>query len=293
MIKKTILITLLLIICYNFIVIESDLSTFQSESSLNTIKAEKLIYAEESKSQKIIIGSSLGVRLNEEILSEFYNLSFAGLSIYDGLKVIEKSEIKPDYLLIETNILWRTESKSFEEKLFHPISYSLKSYLPFMREGKQPLANMTSFVINELKKIKNISREENNSVDQEEHNQKVDNDLLNKLIQEQKKSFSEELNDKMLYENLEKIKSYIEKIGIEKSNVFFFEMPLNPLLLNLERPKKVRENLYQFFPKNEYNYITLPDTIEFITTDGLHLSSSESKIYSNYLKESFLKITGN
>jgi hypothetical protein len=72
-------------------------------------------------------------------------------------------------------------------------------------------------------------------------------------------------------------------------NIVFFEMPLNPSLVELALSRSVRKRFYDFFPENENNYIKVPDCSGYITTDGLHLNDKEAALYTAYFKEAAKK----
>ncbi len=143
MIKKSILTFLILFVIYSVVVTtKPSIGASQHQWQRNVIKAQKFLFNETDTIKNVIVGSSLSSRLVVDNLPGFYNLSFDGLCIYDGLKIIRNKKALPQNVFIETNVLLRDESKDFTDALFSPILYFLTKHLIALRADKQPIGIM-------------------------------------------------------------------------------------------------------------------------------------------------------
>jgi len=76
-------------------------------------------------------------------------------------------------------------------------------------------------------------------------------------------------------------------------HVSFFEMPLNSQLENTVKAKMIRSHVSKIFPPSAYYYIPLPDSANYVTRDGLHLSVKESMKYTPYFRTKMQRCADN
>jgi hypothetical protein len=69
------------------------------------------------------------------------------------------------------------------------------------------------------------------------------------------------------------------------TKILFFEIPVNYQLNHLPKANLIRKTFYENFPESKYKYIPMPDSEQFITSDGVHLTQDEALTYTIYLKE--------
>lgn len=268
-----------------FITMKPKLSSSQHQWQDNVIKAQKYIYNENDTMYDVIIGSSLSCRLRMDSLQGFYNLSFGGQSIFDGLKILEKSENLPRNVYIETNVLLRGESKSFTNSLFSPFQYYTGKYFLSLRADKQPIPISIGYFMAFKRVLKNKIEKLSNKIDNPKSNIQRD-DLSNKMLNLQIKSYSIQPDSTLLNNRLMELMSYIEFLKQNNVNIYFFEMPVNYKLIELPKTKTIRAKLYEIFPKYEYNYIKT-DSSKYITGDGVHLTNDEALKYTFFFKQQF------
>jgi hypothetical protein len=284
MIKKTIIIGISLFLIYTFFV--TFLAPYWWKASQhqwqdNIIKAQKYIYDENGLHSNVIVGSSLSCRLIMDSIPQTYNLSFGGQSLFDGLNILTHSEKLPENVFIEINFVIRPEDKSFTSSLNSVLFYP-KKYLLSMRDNKQPIGvigKLISYRI--IGRIISHTKAFLNLADENEHN---DDDIFPKMLQLQKDNYSIIPSESFLKESFENLKEYIVKLEKKNIKVIFFEMPVNYQLNNLPRANLIRKTFYEYFPKSSYKYISIPEFEKFVTSDGVHLSGDEAKIYTMYLK---------
>src|ERR1700674_2783158 len=140
MIAKSILVCLLLFLAYSALLpFAPDLSASQAQWQQNLQKAEQYLYAD-ANAKSLIIGTSMAERLVTERIPDCDNLSFAGLSVFDGLSLLRHKDRLPSSVYIETNVLLRKRDGDFSESLFSPIPFLLRRRVIALRADKQPLA---------------------------------------------------------------------------------------------------------------------------------------------------------
>lgn len=296
MIKKSIIFTIFLLICWGGFIKYKPFSLSQHQWQDNIISAEKFIFDTDSI-DNLIVGSSLARRLQMDSLPNFYNLSLGGQSIFDGLNILKNKKNLPKNVFIETNVIVRGENSNFKEIVSSPILNTLKAGSNIFRTDKQPLAytgrrfvtpvvgaffSKVIYRVRDKIKLEFKQKEENNNSEQ-------DNSLFDKMLTLQIERYSKDIDTSMMdkrFENLKKHVNFLESKGV---NVFFFEMPVNPKLIELNRADYLRNRVKSEFPNN--NFITLPENIGIYKTgDGVHLTGEESKTYTNYFKNEAITV---
>lgn len=296
MIKKSIIFATFLLICWGLFINYKPFSLSQHQWQDNVISAEKFIFDIDSI-DNLIIGSSLARRLQMDSLPDFYNLSLGGQSIFDGLNILRNKNNLPKNVYIETNVIVRGENSNFNDIVSSPILNALKDNSSVFRTDKQPLAYVGSRFVSPIlngffwkviyrvrDKIK-LEFQRNDSISFS----KSENSIFNKMLDLQIKGYSQTIDTSMMDKRFEELKNHIEFLENRGVNVFFFEMPVNQQLIELNRAKYLRDRISNEFPNN--NLIILPKNIEiYKTTDGVHLTGDESKIYTIYFKNEALTV---
>src|SRR5690349_5473276 len=107
MIRKSIFVAIILLGIHALVARMDVLPAKQYSFQDNIVKAQGFMYGETEKN--VVVGSSLSEKLAMDSLPGFYNLSFVGLSIFDGLHLIVSNNKYPRNILIETNLILRPE----------------------------------------------------------------------------------------------------------------------------------------------------------------------------------------
>ena len=290
MIKKTILVFLVLFVLFSlFIALKPKLGSSQHQWQNNIIKAQKFVYDDTDTIENVIIGSSLSCHLIMDSLPSFYNLSFAGQSIFDGLKIIKNKNVFPKNVFIETNVIMCGENIDFTNSLFSPISFFLNNNFVALRADKQPIGifigyfqAMKSFIKNKIKnsindKIK--SEEKVLDVKPDMH----ENELFSKMLNLQIANYSKLPDTLELRKKIELLSDYVKLLKENNVNVYFFEMPINSNLMELPLAKTIRNELNSIFPTSMVNYIQIDSSL-YETSDGIHLNNNEAVKYTTFFK---------
>ncbi|MDJ1499227.1 hypothetical protein [Xanthocytophaga agilis] len=242
-----------------------------------------------STEANVIVGSSLSAKLLMDSLSHFDNLSFSGLSIFDGLNLILEKGNLPKTVFIETNLVLRPENTQFKEDLFSPIPFYTKKLIPAFRDGQQPMAvfghylekNVTQNILTKFESIKNSTDKPLVSA--------LSPALFEKMLSNEIQNYSVIPQEKLIQERFEKLNTIINYLNSKKVDIVFFEMPIHERLCHSPVSNVVRSSFYQYFSKKKYYYITQPSCADYQTTDGLHFNSADALRYTSYFKSQVQK----
>ena len=252
-------------------------------SQENIIKVQKYVY-DKKDSKIVIVGSSLATTLYPPYLPEScFNLALIGLSIYDGLEIIKRSDAKPKIILIETNWIDRGPAVSNTDMLFLPGLYTLRKYLPALREENRP--DRILILINGwLRDIKTMQMEQNGKkqyqIGKMEGYSERGKIILEQGRQLEIKRHSRAPNLSDLSWCIEKLKEYIDYFGQKNIWIIFFEMPSDKLLYDSPKMHAIRSIIFKHFPTGRYTHLSSPDWENYTTTDGLHLNAESAQDYT-------------
>lgn len=288
MIKKTLFISLLLLILYSFLIIKYSpkWEVTQHQWQDNLIKAQSFLYNETDTFKNIIIGSSLSDRLKLDDIAYTYNLSFSGQSIFDGLTVLSLKDKLPEKVFIEMNAVLLDENKDFVSFINSRFFGYIRKNIPSFREDKQPVGVIGSLLRIKItdkvmKRIKTHFKQTpvlNQTLNQ-------DSSFFFEMLKLQENKYLIEPDKELISRQFDKLKKNVDFLTEKGVSVVFFEMPINQKLCDLPLAKTIRNSFYNYFPKNKYYYIPIPDCSEYATADGIHLKSEEIDKYINYFKQ--------
>jgi hypothetical protein len=285
MIKKTFLVTFILLLAYAaFIKWKPNMQASQHQWQDNIIKAQTFVYEKSDTNRNVIVGSSLSCRIIMDSLVGYTNLSLAGQSIFDGLNIVSHREKTPQKIFIETNIVLRGLDEDFNNSVFNPFFFPIRKYVPSLRDGRQPIAlagiratNIVSRVISKIKPTKNVAVNSNANQNSDE--------LFTKLLDDEVVYYSKLPKPEKLKQVFDLLKTEVEKLEKKGVKIVFFEMPIHKKLCNLPLANIVRENFQQYFPASRYSYMPTPDCSPYKTTDGIHFSKEDAVRYTVYFKQ--------
>lgn len=279
MIKKSFLVTFILLGIHALITNIGPPPASQYTLQENLVKAQAFIYSDQK--ENIIVGSSLSHRLVTDSLTGFYNLSFAGLGLFDGLEIILEHKKFPRQILIEMNVVQRGRSENFLSNINSPLLGPMRKYLPSLRDRYQPIGMVGETMVQSLKKN---AAEKNDFTE----NDNIHFDKILELIIAENTAVPDK---KMMKERFDALRSHVTLLEKNGVKVVFFEMPVNEKLCELARPRMIREYFHEYFLLSENNYIRMPDCSDYKTSDGVHLTNEEAKRYTDYLMTQLAKIS--
>ena len=286
MIKKTIIVTFILFAGYSlFVIYLAPKWWYASQYTLqgNIIKAQDYMYGNNDSCENVIVGSSLSCRLIMDSLPQTYNLSFAGLSIYEGLNILTRKQHLPKNVFIEQNEVMRYADKPFISGLNSRILFHLRKSFPVMRADKQPLGVMGEQIniITQgfLWMYRSLLFPRNETI--RKANKK---EIYLNMLSLQKDSYSQIPDERLIKERFNSLNKYIAKLERRGVNFIFFEMPVDSALNYLPTATTIRQTFRNYYPESKYQYIPIPDSVNYETSDGLHLVRSAALSYTVYLK---------
>jgi hypothetical protein len=281
MVKKAIVITLSLLVLYAaFVVVfhKRITRTGQNQYDRNVVKAEEYLFEDGQKADVLILGSSLASRLVMDSLpGNYFNLAMAGMSVFDGLSLLEKSSRKPKVVLIETNVVLRDMNEDLRRDLFDPFTYTSKKYISVLRKKYQPVAVAKALIRDGL------------GVQQDAALFKPPKHIFDQEVAGVMKNNANTPDEAILRRKFEELQKGVRKLEADKIHVVFFEMPFYSDAENLAEPTILRANFQTYFPSLTYDYIGNPED-EYETTDGMHLGGSEAIRYTQYFMQHLASI---
>lgn len=287
MIIRSILVSLLLFLFYSIMLISlPHLSASQHLWQSNLIRGQRYIFNEQEKNNNAIVGSSMSERFIMDSLPGTDNLSFAGLSVLDGLNLLRHKKILPDTVYIEMNVILRQESENFKSMLFSPIPFFLANHIFSLRADKQPLAIAGKTLIPYCEKyyLKIIGK----NIYSIEPTKKA-SPAFDQLLDIQARNYSEEPAPELIRNQFELLSKQVDYLRSKGTIVIFYEMPVNFKLVKLEKAEAIRNAFYTYFPRKNNVYIDMPDSRDYKTLDGVHLDREESLRYTAYFKKATTK----
>jgi hypothetical protein len=286
MVKRALVITLSLLVFYAaFVVIfqKKITRTGQNQYDRNVVKAEEYLFEDGQQADVLILGSSMASRLVVDSLpGDYFNLAMAGMSIFDGLSLLEKSARKPKVVVIETNVVLRDLNEDLRRDLFDPVTYASKKYIPFLRKKYQPVAVLKALMRDGI------------GVKQDAALFKPPKHIFDQEVAGVMKNNANTPDETLVKRKFEELQKGVRKLESDKIHVVFFEMPFYNEAENLAEPTILRANFQTYFPSSAYDYIVNPED-EYETTDGVHLGGSEAIRYTHYFRQqlaSYIAATG-
>ena len=275
MIKKTILFTVFLLVLWSLIIKWKPWSVVQHQWQENVIVAEKYLFDHHSK-HNVIVGSSLSRRLFMDSLPDFYSLALNGQGVFEGLSVIKNVENLPKNIFIEINVIDRHENQHYQDIVSSSFLNKLKSHFPMFRTDKQPIG-FASNILNVVIKKANKNYIEKNKLN------KGPLLIFDELLVLREKVYSAPIDTQKIDKQFQMLSYYVQLFKARNVNVVFYEMPVHPHLTMMNKAVYIRNRIITEYPENKF--IQLPDNIvDYTTSDGLHLTNEESKLYTVYFK---------
>lgn len=270
MIRRSILVALLLAIGYMGFLhwVRVDWDTTQHLANGNRIKAERFIHAPAGSCPAVITGSSLAYRLDlDSFPPGTVNLGFGGMSIHDGLALIERSGKRPERVLIESNILFRDVDGTFMDALFAHGAYELRRWVPMLREENQPSGVLYGWL-----------RSHGRSTDTAHDTTSAP---VEAMLTEQEGEYAV-LPDAAYQEAcIRRLEAHVRALDSLGTEVIFFEVPIHERLVDSRLANLSRNLVREHFP--DHRFVRMPEGTRWRTTDGLHLIGPDAARYSGLL----------
>lgn len=282
MIKKTLIYTLILFLLYNLVLYfwNPGFISPQGFWQDNQVKAQNYLYTDVcDDAENIIVGSSMSFRIPTDSLPGFCNLSLLGENYIKGLELMKEKGKYPKRVFIETNFpAGKSKDGLFYDVLYNPILYPVRTYLPALRDGKQPILVAAS------------ATEEcavNHSI--EKQNRDKYSAIFKKLIEPTPgiglfQGFEVEASSQDMKNQLDDLNTFILDLESHNTEIIFFEMPLYKTLYYSPRVESIRKAFNEYFSPDKYIYLPKPEYDGYQTLDGLHLGKDEIERFTRQFK---------
>lgn len=235
----------------------------------NVIRAQNFLFeTHDEQVDNVMVGSSLAYRI-DQLPANYFNLSFAGLSIYDGMEILLASDKMPKKILIETNVIQRLGSEVFQEALLKNKTYQMKEKIPFFREKHKPVPIFINQIYTALYPVKPKTAK---PIKLKETNQYA--------LAEQAKNYAIPLSVEEQTEIETKLATYIKQFELRNVEVIFFELPVDKTLCDTPKSHSIKA-IIDAFP--DVKLIEQPDCSQYTTADGAHLQYASVLKYTDYL----------
>jgi hypothetical protein len=272
MIARTLIITLLLFLGYNFYLMfgHPNTGTGQHQWQKNVIEAQEYIY-EHQGTENVLVGSSLTFRITNDMLPDnYYNLSLGGGSIFTGLEIIKRCERKPKVVFIETNIMIRPADEGLLMNLFRPVVKDMRHELPAFKEKNQPV-NLLLPVFNKYSaKAVGVKPFDASAAS------------IGLRMHLKNNSIVREGYKDSLERGIGQLKSAIAELNKQGIKVVLFEMPVHCRLKSSPLVTYADIRIKESFPEREYNWLPEPDCTAYQYSDGEHLEYNSAKKFAGW-----------
>ncbi|MCC6540999.1 MAG: hypothetical protein IT225_02145 [Flavobacteriales bacterium] len=274
MIRRSLIVFAILVVGYALYIKfgKPELNTVQHQASGNRISAEQYVFGPEAPDATVIVGSSLSFRIAMDSLPPHTsNLSFGGLTVYDGLELVRRSGKKPKRILVETNMIFKEADRAFLDAVFQPGLYELRKAAPILREENQPTGVLIGY-------IKRAMKQGGQGPDvAEADSMQMSENLLNTNRGIFAKVPVDSTQERFMA-TLEREVKALEKNGTE---VLFVEVPISAELMASPLATRARESVMEHFPTHTF----IRSDRTWRTTDGLHLEWHNAQRYSRWLAQ--------
>lgn len=292
MIKRSLILTTLLLVAYATWVyfIKPEPATYELFKT-NAAIAQKFLYEKPTQNKDVVIGTSLAdkLRVDSTMPSDIYLLTFLGQHIFDGLEVLEHSNVYPEHVFIETNSILNLWDERLTDYLYEKPYYSVRKQLIILRTGYEP-ASVYSETAKRLitPLVDRFSRKLLSPVlglFNVQKQQEVDEQFYTKKLEARFNN----ITDSFALERFTVLKQKVDRLIKGGSKVCFFTMPVSEYIKQTPMAQ-VSEKYYKiYFPDTVYNYSMKCNDEAYKTIDGLHMDDSSALRYAAFFKTELTK----
>lgn len=265
----------------------------------NFIKIQRYAYQKPSKSNIVLVGSSLTANLEAAYISSHgINLGMSGGSVQTGIQAVRRNPSKPGMLLVEINGT-TTEKTDYKliNSIYNPFLYSLRLYFPMLRQEYQPISVFMPQITSLNYKIKSLKDRIINRLiprNKPPSNRQLfdgNSNVTEKVIAQEvakRKYPLTETQKRLFIEENQSIKSQILQFRKEGVQVVLFDIPLDQQLQNTVTEKQIKALMKEIFPTKNFDWLPEPSPRQWKTSDGIHLVSSDAKDYTDFIRNELL-----
>ena len=228
----------------------------QNQIDTNMMRAQNFLAGDP---ETVLVGSSLTFRLPTALLEpQVSNIGMVGGSSLTGLAIVDGSGQRPRLVLVETNLLERPlDSTAVQAQLRFPERF-LRRHLRVFRTGYDP-ANLLWRGLTYLTHQMDV--------------EPVLTPEAARAFYQEQQLFKAQPPEAMGFQrNLKQTAALVASLQAKGIRVGFFEMPIDPGLMNSPADRMIRRETMAAFPPGRYCWLHLGVPGGAHTVDGVHLT---------------------
>jgi hypothetical protein len=232
----------------------------QNQVDTNMMRAQNFLA---SAPDTVLVGSSLTFRLPTALLEpQVSNIGMVGGSSLTGLAIVDGSGQRPRLVLIESNLLERPlDSQAVSAQLRFPERF-LRRHFRVFRTGYDP-ANLIWRGLTTLTRQTDVEPV-------------LTPQAAHAFYLEQEKFKAHPPEARNFQHNLRQTAALVASLEAKGIKVGFFELPIDPGLMNSPADTAIRRDVSNAFPPGRYCWLKLELAGGAHTLDGVHLTAEDS-----------------
>lgn len=238
---------------------------------INRLFVENYVYG--LAGPDVLVGSSLTQRLPSAALGpNFNNLALSGGSALTGLAIVVKSPGAPRRVLVEINKIDLGLDDRLLRDTFDEPAFTARRFIIALRKGYQPLSLLYGLLRGRA------GGQDTNAEPALNAAQRHD------VMAASARSLQTKLDEKTMQENVRRLVAMAAEARQRGITLALYEMPIEPALQNLPRPRQIRDAVRAALPPGSACWIAIRLPGGAHTYDGQHLSSSDATAAAEYLR---------
>ncbi|MEO5912586.1 MAG: hypothetical protein ABIS50_00020 [Luteolibacter sp.] len=280
MIKRTLITALVLVLGYHFILPHLSRNYFwiPGQQRANYLRAQQFVH-DSPPSANVVVGSSMSNELNEEILGKgFVKLTFPAGGSFTGLDIIHQTGKQPPVLFIESNTLLRDTDKSLADDATSPWRRKLRDASPVFKEEGRPSNYEVGFlnawvgrIFHGVTKVLNGGKKAEPAAEQP-----LDASVMENVMRANREHLGRPPSESDLAARTKRLGDIVDALTRAGTKCVFFEMPIDPTLMELAEPVAVRKAMASRFPEDQYTWLRFDFDSAYQTSDGIHLVKADA-----------------
>jgi hypothetical protein len=203
---------------------------------------------------------------------ETFNLSFPGLSPFDGVNIVLAAHTHPRAVFIESNTLIGNSDPDFDNGMRSPWLLALRRRMMSLRDFARPVTLVKTY----LRDRTWAFLVGDSPTDVQSATSKANaNVIFDRLLANQKRNYAAPLSKDAQAKLITELGVNIATLEQRGIRVVFFEMPMNPALCETSLQAAIRNLVRTRFTAEPY--FRIGDCNVITTEDDVHLSYPEAE----------------
>lgn len=285
-----------------------------SQWELNVMAAEQYVY-ERPDAPVVVVGSSISYWL-KDLPEDWFNLALAGEGCLTGLDIIERSEARPQTVLVEINVAERSPNAGLVDGLLMPGLRQAKRSTPALRERNEPahvtfrclylgsyyagrvfekIGLVDEVADRDTRPLKGLALVRNESPTPQAEGAVASTKSETSepaepgaggggvLREVRLQAVQTRYDPVVLTARLQDIRQRVESLEARGVRVILFEAPEDAATYDSPRRSQLRELARQVLPPDRFAYMPRPTNQSFHTRDGTHMTAESAERYCRWL----------